>query len=89
MCSFFVAPNYNALVRDGMFKVALLQRKRILLRIRNKRMIQNDNQPLAMARASWGPFILAGYAGIVDSSARFALEGLGTPAPVVQPRHLA
>src|SRR5262249_33642709 len=32
--------------------------------------------------------ILAGVPGVVDSFARFALQGLGTPAPLAPPRHL-
>jgi protein-S-isoprenylcysteine O-methyltransferase Ste14 len=32
--------------------------------------------------------ILAGVPGLVDSFARFALQGLGTPAPVAPPRKL-
>ena len=32
--------------------------------------------------------IVAGVPGVVDSFARFALQGLGTPAPVAPPRHL-
>ncbi len=35
-----------------------------------------------------GIVILAGAPGIVDSFARFALEGLGTPAPIAPPRKL-
>jgi len=51
--SLFVAPNYNALMRDGTFRVVLLQRKRILLRIRNKQMIQDANQPLGRVCSAW------------------------------------
>jgi protein-S-isoprenylcysteine O-methyltransferase Ste14 len=32
--------------------------------------------------------ILAGVAGLVDSFVRFALQGLGTPAPIAPPQHL-
>src|SRR4029079_241735 len=32
--------------------------------------------------------ILAGVPGLVDSFARFALQGLGTPAPIAPPRNL-
>jgi protein-S-isoprenylcysteine O-methyltransferase Ste14 len=32
--------------------------------------------------------ILAGIPGVVDSFARFALQGLGTPAPVAPPQNL-
>src|SRR3974377_2392827 len=33
-------------------------------------------------------FIIAGVPGVLDSFARFALEGLGTPAPIAPPRNL-
>ncbi len=33
-------------------------------------------------------FIIAGMPGLLDSFARFALQGLGTPAPIAPPRHL-
>src|ERR1700758_782466 len=32
--------------------------------------------------------IIAGVPGVLDSFARFALEGLGTPAPIAPPRKL-
>ena len=32
--------------------------------------------------------ILAGLPGLVDAFVRFALQGLGTPAPIAPPRHL-
>jgi protein-S-isoprenylcysteine O-methyltransferase Ste14 len=32
--------------------------------------------------------IVAGVPGVLDSFARFALQGLGTPAPIAPPRHL-
>src|SRR5260370_34012141 len=32
--------------------------------------------------------ILAGVTGLVDSFARFALQGLGTPAPIAPTQHL-
>ena len=32
--------------------------------------------------------IIAGVPGVLDSFARFALEGLGTPAPIAPPRNL-
>src|SRR6516164_4632513 len=45
--------------------------------------------------AFWLPFriagallIAAGLPGLIDSFARFALEGLGTPAPVLPPQRL-
>lgn len=41
-----------------------------------------------IARAIGILFIVAGIPGVVDSFARFALQGLGTPAPVAPPRHL-
>jgi protein-S-isoprenylcysteine O-methyltransferase Ste14 len=34
------------------------------------------------------PLIMAGVAGVVDSFARFALQGRGTPAPIAPPHHL-
>lgn len=43
---------------------------------------------LELTRLFGGAFILAGIPGIVDSFARFAREGLGTPAPVAPPRRL-
>src|SRR3974390_2280301 len=33
-------------------------------------------------------FIIAGVPGVLDSFARFALQGLGTPAPIAPPRNL-
>src|SRR5262249_4812827 len=33
-------------------------------------------------------FIIVGVPGLLDSFARFALEGLGTPAPIAPPRNL-
>jgi protein-S-isoprenylcysteine O-methyltransferase Ste14 len=33
-------------------------------------------------------FIMAGVPGLLDSFARFALQGLGTPAPIAPPRNL-
>jgi hypothetical protein len=35
-------------------------------------------------RRAW----IAGVPGLLDSFARFALEGLGTPAPIAPPRNL-
>src|SRR5215831_3537733 len=32
--------------------------------------------------------IIAGVPGVLDSFARFALQGLGTPAPIAPPRNL-
>ena len=32
--------------------------------------------------------VFAGIPGVADSLARFALQGLGTPAPIAPPRHL-
>ena len=32
--------------------------------------------------------MVAGLPGLVDSFARFALQGLGTPAPIASPQHL-
>jgi protein-S-isoprenylcysteine O-methyltransferase Ste14 len=39
-------------------------------------------------RSLGGVLIIAGAPGIVDSFARFALEGLGTPAPIAPPQKL-
>src|SRR6516165_9894746 len=36
----------------------------------------------------WLAFIVAGVPGVLDSFARFALQGLGTPAPIAPPRNL-
>jgi protein-S-isoprenylcysteine O-methyltransferase Ste14 len=41
-----------------------------------------------VARAIGVTLILAGVPGVLDSFARFALQGLGTPAPVAPPQHL-
>jgi protein-S-isoprenylcysteine O-methyltransferase Ste14 len=41
-----------------------------------------------VARAIGVTLILAGVPGVVDSFARFALQGRGTPAPVAPPQHL-
>jgi len=43
---------------------------------------------LPLTRAVGALLILAGLPGLVDSFARFALRGLGTPAPIAPPRHL-
>ena len=43
---------------------------------------------LELTRVLGGILILAGLPGLVDSFARFALQGLGTPAPIAPPRHL-
>jgi len=43
---------------------------------------------LEPTRAVGGLLILLGAPGVVDSFARFALEGLGTPAPIAPPRKL-
>src|SRR5262245_45558907 len=42
---------------------------------------------LGLMRASGVLLIVAGVPGLVDSFARFALKGLGTPAPVAPPQH--
>jgi len=39
-------------------------------------------------RLSGLAFIVAGVPGLLDSFARFALQGLGTPAPIAPPRNL-
>lgn len=43
---------------------------------------------LELARVVGVILILAGVPGLVDSFARFALQGLGTPAPIAPPRNL-
>ena len=43
---------------------------------------------LELTRGLGAMMILAGVPGIVDSFARFALQGLGTPAPIAPPRNL-
>jgi protein-S-isoprenylcysteine O-methyltransferase Ste14 len=43
---------------------------------------------LAPLRVLGGILVAAGVAALLDSFARFALRGLGTPAPVAPPRHL-
>ena len=43
---------------------------------------------LDLTRILGGTLIVAGAPGIVDSFARFALEGLGTPAPIAPPQKL-
>src|SRR5262247_1691891 len=43
---------------------------------------------LGLMRAIGVLLIVAGVPGVVDSFARFALQGLGTPAPVAPPQHL-
>ena len=41
-----------------------------------------------LTRLVGAALILAGVAGLVDSFARFALQGLGTPAPIAPTQHL-
>lgn len=41
-----------------------------------------------LTRAIGGLLVVSGVPGVVDSFARFALDGLGTPAPVAPPQHL-
>src|SRR5246500_6052003 len=43
---------------------------------------------LELTRGIGAIMILAGVPGLVDAFARFALQGLGTPAPIAPPRHL-
>jgi protein-S-isoprenylcysteine O-methyltransferase Ste14 len=43
---------------------------------------------LELTRAIGVILILVGVPGLVDSFARFALQGLGTPAPIAPTRHL-
>ena len=44
--------------------------------------------PLEITRLVGVVLILAGVPGLVDSFARFALQGLGTPAPIAPTRNL-
>jgi len=41
-----------------------------------------------LTRVLGGVLIVAGVPGLLDSFARFALEGLGTPAPIAPPQKL-
>ena len=43
---------------------------------------------LELTRGLGAILILAGVPGLVDAFARFALQGLGTPAPIAPPRNL-
>ncbi|HVZ45634.1 MAG TPA: isoprenylcysteine carboxylmethyltransferase family protein [Ramlibacter sp.] len=43
---------------------------------------------LELTRGLGAIMILAGVPGLVDAFARFALQGLGTPAPIAPPRNL-
>jgi protein-S-isoprenylcysteine O-methyltransferase Ste14 len=43
---------------------------------------------LELTRAIGGVLIIAGAPGLVDSFARFAFQGLGTPAPIAPPQNL-
>src|SRR6185503_8178483 len=43
---------------------------------------------LELTRGLGAILILAGVLGLVDAFARFALQGLGTPAPIAPPRNL-
>jgi protein-S-isoprenylcysteine O-methyltransferase Ste14 len=43
---------------------------------------------LDLTRILGGILIIVGVPGVVDSFARFALEGLGTPAPIAPPQKL-
>ena len=43
---------------------------------------------LELTRAVGATMILAGVPGLIDAFARFALQGLGTPAPIAPPRKL-
>jgi protein-S-isoprenylcysteine O-methyltransferase Ste14 len=43
---------------------------------------------LELTRGIGAILILAGVPGVVDAFARFALQGLGTPAPIAPPRNL-
>jgi len=43
---------------------------------------------MSMARYLGAALIAAGISGLADSFLRFALQGLGTPAPIAPTRHL-
>src|SRR5262245_33749347 len=43
---------------------------------------------LELMRGLGAILILAGVPGIIDAFARFALQGLGTPAPIAPPKNL-
>lgn len=43
---------------------------------------------LGGSRIAGAVLLFAGIAGLVDSFARFAMQGLGTPAPIAPPEHL-
>jgi hypothetical protein len=43
---------------------------------------------MPLFRSAGGILIALGVAGLLDSFARFAVEGVGTPAPVFPTRHL-
>ena len=43
---------------------------------------------LELTRGVGAAMIVAGVLGLVDAFARFALQGLGTPAPIAPPRNL-
>jgi len=43
---------------------------------------------LELTRSAGGLLVLAGVPGLVDSFARFALQGLGTPAPIAPTQKL-
>jgi protein-S-isoprenylcysteine O-methyltransferase Ste14 len=43
---------------------------------------------LELTRGFGAILILAGVPGLIDAFARFALQGLGTPAPIAPPRNL-
>lgn len=43
---------------------------------------------LPLLRAAGLPLLAAGVVGLLDSFRRFAVQGLGTPAPVVPTQHL-
>jgi protein-S-isoprenylcysteine O-methyltransferase Ste14 len=50
--------------------------------------VQSPFLGLGLTRAIGVVLILAGVVGLVGSFARFALQGLGTPAPIAPTRHL-
>jgi len=51
-------------------------------------MLQPSFDALGLTRVVGGVLIAAGLVGLIDSFARFALQGLGTPAPIAPPEHL-
>lgn len=50
--------------------------------------VQASLLDLPLLRVAGTPRIIAGLPVLLDAFARFALQGLGTPAPIFPPRHL-